>query len=289
MKIMIVGANGRLGRALSAQLTALGHQVTAATRQDLDVTDFAAVQRSVAHAAPQVVIHAAAWTDVDGCAREPQRAIVVNGLGAQHSALAAAQVGAAVVYVSTNEVFDGRMTSRPYYEYDARQPINGYGYSKYVGEQAVAQVNPRHYIVRTAWLFAHGGKNFIQTILNAARAGKPLRVVTDEVANPTYTDDLAAALCQLIASERYGTYHFVNEGACSRYAFARYALQAGGLGDTPIEPITHHEWARPSTPPVYTPMANLAGAHIGITLRTWQDAVQAFIAAEATAQQANAG
>ena len=114
--------------------------------------------------------------------------------------------------------------NRAYTEIDQPNPINAYGYSKWYGERALARVNPRHYIVRSAWLFAHGGRNFLQAILGAARAGKPLRVVTNEVANPTYTNDLAAAIARLIETERFGIYHLVNEGAVSRWRLARYAL-----------------------------------------------------------------
>jgi dTDP-4-dehydrorhamnose reductase len=134
--------------------------------------------------------------------------------------------------------------------------------------------------VRTAWLFAHGGKNFIQSILGAAAADKPLRVVVNEIANPTYNDDLAAAILSLIETERFGIYHFVNEGACSRYQFARYALDHAGYAETPIAPISASEWSRPSMPPVYSPMVNLAGKSIGISLRPWQQAVDTFLQRE---------
>ena len=142
------------------------------------------------------------------------------------------------------------------------------------------RVNPRHYVVRTAWLFAHGGKNFIQSILGAAQVGKPLRVVVNEVANPTYNDDLADAIAQLIETGRFGIYHFVNEGACSRYDFARYALDRAGYAETAITPITSQMWPRASTPPEYAPLANLAGPMVGITLRPWRAAVDAFLAKE---------
>lgn len=268
-------------------LSAGGHSVVGvdvlaaenAAWEALDITDWAQTRAFVQSAAPDVIIHPAAWTDVDGCAREPEKAIRINGFGAQNVALAAEELGAPILYVSSNEVFNGR-SSAPYREYDPTEPINPYGYSKWVGEQAVMHVNPRHYVVRTAWLFAHGGKNFIQSILNAAKAGKELRVVTDEVANPTYNDDLAEAIVRLIETERFGIYHFVNEGACSRYDFARYALDRAGYANTPITPITSKEWQRVSTPPEYAPLENLAGKLTGITLRGWREAVDAFLAKE---------
>lgn len=284
MRIFLTGASGKLGSALQAALTARRHEVIATDVDRIDVTDFAATRDAIAEAQPELVIHPAAWTDVDGCARDPQRAVLVNGFGAQHVALAAAAVGAAVAYISTNEVFDGR-ASRPYLEYDRPNPPNAYGYSKWVGEQATITLNPRHYIVRTAWLFAHGGANFLHSVLNAAREGRQLRVVANEVANPTYTNDLAEAIAALVETERYGIYHLVNEGACSRYELARYALERAGLGDTPVQKISSHQWSRPSTPPPYSALANMAGALVGIRLRPWQEAVDTFLAREQPAEQ----
>jgi dTDP-4-dehydrorhamnose reductase len=253
--------------------------VTGIDVDDLDITDFAATRAFIARLKPDLVIHPAAWTDVDGCASDPEKAIRVNGFGAQHVALGAAEINAAVLYISSNEVFGGQ-SDRPYYEYDVPNPVNPYGYSKWVGEQAVMRVNPRHYVVRTAWLFAHGGKNFMQTILNAAQSGKRLRIVTDEVANPTYNDDLTEAIAALVETGRYGIYHLTNEGACSRYAFARYFLDKAGFIDVPVERISSQEWPRPSVPPTYASLANLAGSQVGITMRPWQQAVDAFLQKE---------
>ena len=278
MRILITGASGRLSRRL-IEILQNDHAVIGLTKQQLDITDFDAVKRAMREHRPGLVIHSAAWTDVDGCAREPERAIKINGFGAQHVALAAAAIDAAIVYISSNEVFYGQL-NRPYLEYDRPNPYNSYGYSKMVGEQAVAAVNPRHYIVRTAWIFAHGGRNFIQAILGAVQSGKRLRVVTDEVANPTYNHDLADAIQKLILTERYGIYHLVNEGACSRYTFARHVLDQAGHEDALIEPISSSEWPRASIPPAYTALTNLAGSMVGVTLRPWQEAVDAFLRKE---------
>lgn len=278
MRIWITGARGRLGGRLLNILSG-EHDAIGTGSADLDVTDFAAVRRFARDLRPDLIIHAAAWTDVDGCANDPDRAISVNGFGAQHVALAAASVGASMVYVSTNEVFDGE-SRQPYREYDPTRPVNPYGYSKWVGERAVMTLSPRHYIVRTSWVFAHGGKNFVQTMLNAARAGKTLRVVTNEIASPTYNDDLADAIAALIQTERFGVYHFTNAGVCSRWQFARYILDRAGYTNTPITPILSHQWQRPSTPPLYTPLANQAGKSVGIALRPWQAAVDAFLQRE---------
>lgn len=284
MKILVTGAAGRLGSKLLTVLAARGHEVTGADIVGdhvirLDIGDFETTRKFVVDFNPQVIVHPAAWTDVDGCAKDPEKAIAINGFGTQHVAVAAANIGAAVLYVSSNEVFDGR-TGRPYREYDVTNPINPYAYSKWVGERALLSVNPKHYLVRTAWLFAHGGKNFIQAILNAAQAGKRLRVVSDEVGNPTYNDDLAESIGKLVETGRYGIYHFVNEGACSRYEFARYFLDKVGFKDSAVEKIATAQWQRISVPPAYGALINLAGRHIGITLRPWQEAVDDFLAKE---------
>lgn len=284
MRILVTGAAGNLGRRLLGDLARAGHEVigTDVVGDDverLDICDFCATRDLLRAQAPALVIHAAAWTDVDGCAREPQRALRVNGHGTQHVALAAAAVGAAIVYISSNEVFSGR-GREPLDEYATPAPGNPYGYSKRVGEIAVSAHNPRHFIVRTAWLFAHGGRNFIQAILGAAQSGAALRVVSNEVANPTYCNDLSAALVQLVASERYGIYHLVNEGACSRLQFAQYVLERSGHADTTLEAISSHQWPRPGRPPEYAALANHAGRLPGITLRPWRAAVDAFLAHE---------
>lgn len=284
MRILVTGAAGQLGRRLVAVLES-HHEVFGADvistgeHTRLDITDFDAVKHLVAEICPEIVLHPAAWTDVDACARDFEKALRINGYGAQNVAVAAAEIGAAMLYISTNEVFDGKCCA-PYHEYDARGPINPYAYSKLAGEKAVMAVNPRHYIVRTAWLFAHGGRNFVHTILKMAEQGRPLRVVTNEVANPTYNNDLADAIVQLIQTGRYGVYHLTNQGACSRYHLARYILDRAGYGDTTITPISSQEWQRDSTPPVYATLANTSGSMIGITLRPWQAAVDAFLAQE---------
>lgn len=279
MNVIITGAKGRLGSKLVERLTAAGHTVTATDLPELDLINFWAVRAFIHDHKPEWILHPAAWTDVDGCALEPEKAALINGHATGNIAAAAAEVGAGVAYVSSNEVFDGR-AQKPYNEFDAANPINPYGYSKWVGEQSLIYTNPRHMIIRTAWLFAHGGKNFIQSILNAAQAGKTLRVVTNEVANPTYNDDLAEAIIRLVTIGRSGTYHLINEGFCSRFAFARYVLDRAGFVDTPIAQISASEWQRPSVPPEFAPMNNNAAAMLDVRLPRWQYAVDRFLSKE---------
>ena len=280
MRILISGAAGKLGSQLIKQLRGK-HQVFGAdilgdVEHFLDIEDYDACCSLVNALAPSIVLHTAAWTDVNGCALDPARALRINGVGTHNLAAFCAITDIPMLYVSTNEVFDG-MRRRPYREYDSPNPQNAYGYSKWYGERALLQINPRHYIVRTAWLFAHGGGNFIQAILAAAKAGKPLRVVTNEIANPTYTKDLAEAIARLIETERFGTYHLVNQGAVSRWQFARYVLDSAGFSDTPIERITRQQWQRPSLPPEYTALENIAARSLSISLRPWQEGVDDFL------------
>lgn len=284
MRIVITGAGGKLGSQLVAVLSPQ-HDVLGYGSRDLDITNFQFVKRVIQQIKPQLVINAAAWTDVDGCAQDPDRAILVNGIGAQNLAIASYENNAAILQISSNEVFDGQ-SKRAYTEYEQTNPVNSYGYSKFIGEKSVIQSNPRHYVVRTSWLFAHGGRNFIHVILDAAQAGKPLRIVIDEVANPTYNNDLAQAIAQLIETERYGIYHLSNEGTVSRYHFARYFLDKAGLSEVDVKAISRHEWQRPSTPPLYTSLANHSARSMGIIMRPWQAAVDDFLLQENLVVQA---
>lgn len=286
MRILITGANGNIGRGLVTALEAHGHECISSTLDTLDITDFYAVKTQIEAANPALVIHTAAMTAVDRCAEQPDEAIRVNAFGTQNIAIACGRVGAAMCYLSTNEVFNAERGT-PILEYDTTNPANPYGYSKWMGEQMVRNLLPQHYIVRISWLFAHGGTNFLQKIVSAAEAGRALSVVIDEIACPTYADDLIAALVALVETQRYGIYHFVNEGVTSRYEFARYALDCYGLANTPIQRITKAQWHRPSRPPTYSALRNFLGAQIGITLRPWQAAVEAFV--EKERQQVQSG
>lgn len=274
MRIAITGASGQLGRALCAAL-APAYELIPLGHDQLELAAPTAVERIVATGA-DLVIHAAAYTNVDGCARDPELAYRVNGLGTRYVALACRRLDAPMVYISTNEVFPGD-AERPYLEYDPPRPINAYGRSKWAGEQAVRELLDAFYIVRVAWLFG-GERNFIRTVLRLASQPPPtgLRMVDDEVSSPTYAPDVAEAIATLIATGFYGTYHLVNSGFCSRYDLACTVLRLVG-STAPVTPIKLAEYTRDSTPPPYTPLANLAGAALGITLRPWEEAVAAYL------------
>ncbi|MBN1218010.1 MAG: dTDP-4-dehydrorhamnose reductase [Anaerolineae bacterium] len=278
MRIAITGANGQLGQALLKLLTEQGETVIPTDVPDFDITDYQIVQK-LSNLRPELIIHAAAMTNVDGCAKDPDLAFRVNAFGAQNVAHACLRCNADLVCVSTNEVFDGS-AGRPYREDDPTNPINPYGSSKRAGEQMAARyLNNKLYIVRTAWLYAPGGNNFPAKIIAGADAHRELRVVTDEIGNPTYAPDLAEAIGQLIRTRVYGIYHFVNAGHCSRYDFAKEILRLSGRGDIPIRPITLADYPRASTVPPFAPLVNTRGAELGIELRPWPEALGAYFEA----------
>jgi len=278
MRVFLTGARGQLGRALQ---TALQHQtVITGDRPAFDLTDGARVRAAILAARPDIVIHAAAHTDVDGCERDPALAYRVNALGTRYVAAACQEVGAALVYLSTDYVFDGQAQT-PYHEFARPNPINVYGASKLAGEQAVMAMVPRHYIVRTAWVYgAPDRRSFVNTILRLAREREVLEVVTDEVSTPTYAPDLARAIARLIEQPFYGVYHLVNEGYCSRYDLAGAVVRLAGLAAT-IRPITTAEFqARsplPARRPAFSALQNFCAAELGIRLRPWPDALAEYL------------
>jgi dTDP-4-dehydrorhamnose reductase len=274
MRIVITGHKGQLGRALQEVLKE--EMLWGLDLPEHDITDRQAAAQAIVDFAPQVVIHAAAMTNVDGCERDPDVAYRINGLGTQNVALACQKCGAAMVYVSTNEVFDGTK-GEPYLEFDQPHPINAYGQSKLAGEFFTRTLLNRFYIVRTAWLYAQSGSNFVTKIIRAADERGELRVVTDEVSSPTYAPDLAEAIAKLIRTDHYGFYHFTNEGVCSRYDFAVKILELAGRERVPVHPITSDQYTRASTPPSYAPIRNFCAATaLGITLRPWAEALEEY-------------
>jgi len=274
MRTLITGHKGQLGRALLERLT----DATGVDLPEVDITQPAAIGAAVEAARPDVIIHCAAMTNVDGAAREPAAAYHANGLGTQNVAQAAALANAVLVYVSTNEVFDGNK-SEPYFEFDTPNPINAYGKSKLAGEWFAAHLTSRFCIVRTSWLSAPGGRNFVHRIQQLADEKGRLQVVTDEVASPTFVSDLADAMLRLIESGRFGIYHLTNAGHCSRHDYAKKVLELSGRGHIPVEPITLAQYPRPSTPPKFAALANTAAAALGITLPSWEDGLRAFLRA----------
>jgi len=308
MRVLITGGRGQLGRELQRALQASGEgegralarhgrsaslkagllalegaEVLALDLPELDVTDAEAVERAIRQAKPDLVIHAAALTDTSLCEEDPTLAMRVNAEGSLHVAQACQRVDAAMVYVSTNEVFDGAR-GEPYGESDEPRPINAYGRSKLEGERFVQATLPRHYIVRTAWLYAEGGDNFPAKVLRlaqerpASRAGRrELSMVTDEVATPTWARDLAPAIIRLAGQPAYGIYHLTNDGYCSRFEWAAEVLRLAGRADVTLRPITSAEYVGGPPKPPFSALRNEAAAGLGITLRPWQEALGEYV------------
>jgi dTDP-4-dehydrorhamnose reductase len=271
VKILLVGAAGQLGRALMPALG--GHEVVALDRSGLDIVDLAAVRALVAAQRPAAVVNAAAYTLVDRAESEPDAAFRGNATGPRNLALAAAEAGAALLHVSTDYVFDGE-ASRPYHEFDATNPLSVYGHSKLAGEMAVRELNPRHFVVRTAWLYAAAGRNFAASVRSQAARG-PLRVVTDQVGSPTFAPHLATAIARLLPTGAFGTYHLAGAGATSWHGFALELFDRLGLA-TVIEPTTSDRFPRPARRPRYAPLASLQEPRI--LLPAWEEGVSEYAA-----------
>ena len=255
---------------------------------DLDITDAGACRACIVAAQARCVIHCAGYTDVDGCTREPQRAFAVNAAGTLNVAEAAERVGARLVYISTDYIFDGAKGA-PYVEHDAPNPINVYGESKLLGEQYVRQVAAQWQIVRTQWLFGLHGRNFIAAIINAAKTAGSVRAVSDQIGSPTYTKDLSKLICHLMRLP-LGVYHATNCGSGSWYDVAKVALRAAGMAQVELEAISAADWESPTARPAYSVLENAALRAAGVPpARPWQQAVRDYVAAYLARQRQAAG
>lgn len=262
-----------LGQELTALLRAR-HQVLALSRLDADIAHIQQIGGAIEQARPEVVIHTAAFTVVDDCEIQPDLAFRVNADGSRNVALACRKLGISMLYVSTDYVFDGEK-KEPYVESDVPNPISVYGRSKLGGERHVSQLLERYWIVRTSWLFGPHGKNFTQVILERAQEGAVLPVVDDQVGSPTYTEDLAAKLEQIIERGKSGIYHVSNQGACSRFEFAQEILRQVGMDPARVVPIPTSVSKRPARRPRDSRLANarLMAEGLGL-LPPWQDALR---------------
>jgi len=275
VKVVVTGAGGQLGHDMVAAFA--DHDVVGLTRADLDVTDEAAVVAAVRDHAPDLVVNAAAHTEVDAAESHPDAAWRANALAPWWLARACALGDAVLVHVSTDYVFDGR-SDRPYTEFDAVNPQSVYGRSKAAGEQLVRQTLPRHYIVRTSWVLgAHGG-NFVRTMLRVGRERDAVKVVADQTGSPTFTFDLAPALRRLAVTGRFGTYHLTNTGTCTWHELAVAAYREAGL-DVAVTPITTAEYGAPAPRPANSVLDNRLARLTGLPpLPPWEESLRRLVA-----------
>lgn len=270
--ILVVGAGGMLGRDMMA---ALGNSARGVDIDDIDITSLESTERVLKTLRPRAVVNCAAYTDVDGCESNVETAMQVNGEGVAHLAMASREIGARLVHVSTDYVFDGGKGS-PYLEDDPPRPLNVYGESKLAGEMNAA-FNPDHLIVRTQWLYGLHGRNFVETMLRLAGEKDQLAVVDDQTGSPTWTVDLAAAIRALLEKGRPGTYHAANAGFCTWNQFARAIFEESGLPVT-VNGMTTDELNRPARRPLYSTLDCGRLAHdTGFVLRPWREALAAYL------------
>lgn len=286
-RVLVTGAGGQLGTYLRSVLTETGAAVigtgsrsAAGVEIVADLTDAEAVRRAVDQAAPEIVIHGAAFTDVDGAERDPERALAVNGDGSRYLAEAARDTGAHLIGVGTDFVFAGDGDA-PYAEDATPRPLSVYGSSKLAGERAILETDPSFAVARTAWLYGGVGKHFPRTVLSVVRDRGEIEVVADESGSPTFAGDLAAALVNLAVRKGVGIYHLVNEGHTSRFHFAQAVVSAAGGDPAAVTATTTAsflaKYPLPARRPADSTLANTRARALGIVLRPWREATDSYV------------
>ena len=278
-KVLVTGSSGMLGSALNARLSescdVVGFDIRTNTQHD--ITDREKTVEVITRAKPDLVVHAAAWTDVDGCEKEPDKARMINVGGTSNVAAAALKLHIPLMYISTDFVFDGSKKA-PYAEEDTPGPLGVYAKSKLKGEKAASAAS-KHLILRTSWLFGAGGKNFVDAILNKAKDEKGLKVVDNEIGSPTYAKDLAQAIDALLSSGMMqGVFHVSNKGAVSRFDYAKEILKTAGMKNVSVAPIKASELGRPARRPVFSVLDNSKfEKKTGFRMRPWREALKEYI------------
>lgn len=292
MKIMITGSNGQLGSELQAVIKAgkseigaipselLGALIIPVDIDSLDITDFEKTQKFISENRPDVIINCAGMTNVDGCESMRDIAFKANALGVKNLAVAAKDIGAKLVHISTDYVFAGD-GSKPYTEWDVINPQSAYGSSKALGEQYAFNFCDKTFVVRTSWLYGYVGKNFVKTVRRVIKEQGSITVVDDQRGNPTSANDLAHHLLKLCVTEEYGIYHCTGEGECSWYEFAKLISEYSGYGDK-VFPCSTDEYNKkynvPTKRPCYSSLDNLAlRCTIGNEMRDWKIALKEYI------------
>jgi dTDP-4-dehydrorhamnose reductase len=273
MKIALTGSEGMLGHDIRKAFA--DSEIIGFTCDSLDVTVLDNVMRRMRDVKPQILIHSAAFTDVDRCESEPEKAYLVNGMGTRNIAMACEEIKCPVIYISTDYVFDGDKKD-PYNEWDNTNPINVYGLSKLMGEKFVSLLTNRFYIIRTSWLYGRNGKNFVDTISKLLSERERIEVVNDQVGCPTYTYDLAIKLREIIG-KGYGIYHITNTGSCSWYDFAKAIATHKGLNKT-ITPVSSERFRRPAKRPANSVLGNTMLRLEGVeVIRHWEEALSEYL------------
>lgn len=275
MKILVTGANGQLGQDV-VSIFGGHHEVLGLGRDKLDITNLEQCVQLISAFQPDAIIHCAAYTAVDQAETDEDNAYLVNAVGTRNLVVAAEKVGSKFCYISTDYVFDGQ-AAKPYQEYDNTNPTGVYGKSKRAGEVLVQSLSSRYFIVRTSWVYGLHGQNFVKTMLKLAQDRDHLKVVSDQIGSPTFTEDLANFLLQLVITEKYGIYHASNSGICSWYEFAKAIFEEKGLNIT-VDPCTTEEFPRPAPRPKYSVMDHQSiRTNEFQDLRPWHDALKDFL------------
>ncbi len=273
-RILITGAGGMLGRDVVRAGKARGHGVGALKHSELDITEGAALAEAMTELRPEVVINCAAWTDVDGAEEHEAEATRVNGEGAGLVAAAAEAAGATIIHPSSDYVFDGAKRS-PYVESDEVGPLSAYGRSKLAGEAAVTAANPKHFIVRSSWLFGVAGRNFVETMLHLASEQPEILVVSDQVGSPTYTGQLGPALVDLAEHHDHGIHHVAAAGECSWFDFAQEIFDQSEV-ECRVMAATTEMLGRPAPRPAYSVLGTERPNPI--ELPSWREGLAAYLA-----------
>jgi len=286
MKVAVVGANGQLGSDVLSVFTDRGDQVIPMNHSDLELSNLESVRSCLESADAEIVVNTAAMHHVDRCEQEPEKAFAVNAMGARHLAVVTRDMGAVLVHISTDYVFDGTK-GQPYVEEDAPVPLNVYGNSKLAGESFVRTINPRHFVLRTSALYgahpcrAKGGRNFVELMLKLGRERGRVRVVADEFVSPTATLDVARQILELADCSAYGLYHATAEGSCSWHEFAQEIFAAAGMA-VPVDVADASEFAGKVSRPHYSVLENRRLKTTGLnTFRPWEIGLAEYLNATA--------
>ncbi|OGP65161.1 MAG: dTDP-4-dehydrorhamnose reductase [Deltaproteobacteria bacterium RBG_13_47_9] len=277
-RILVIGAKGMLGRDLIEVLqSSFCHdEVIGWDLEEIDIREGQETIEKVEGLRPEIVIDVAAYTDVDGCEGDAERAFSVNAEGVRHIALGALRSHAKVVYLSTDYVFDGQKRE-PYLEHDPPHPINIYGRSKLKGEQYIQELVREALIVRTQWLYGRHGKNFVTSVLRQAREKGTLSIVHDQIGSPTYTTDLSKAITVLIQRDAFGIFHVTNSDPCTWYTFGQTVLNLSGMAGVKMIPISSKELGRPAVRPSYSVLNTQKFIReTGMSLRPWSEALKDY-------------